>query len=117
MKKTIIAVAVVILASCSAAKFVPTPLVQSDADRLAQKFPGITVADLNAGKQHYETHCATCHGLKNPVKWSEEKWKSIVPEMAAKANKKAKKEVVDKAIQESILRYVIAVSTSKNKSS
>jgi hypothetical protein len=61
--------------------------------------------------------CATCHGLKNPVKWNEIKCKSIVPEMAVKANKKAKKEVADQAIQESILKYMIAVGKGGKKAS
>jgi cytochrome c5 len=117
MKNYVIVTAMIILASCSAAKFVPTSLTQADADRLSARYPGLTVEELNEGKLHYEMHCSTCHGLKNPVKWNEIKWKSIVPDMAAKANKKAKKEVVDQAIQESILKYVIAVSTGGKKAS
>ena len=117
MKKYLVAGALIVLASCSASKFIPPALTQADADRLSSKYPGLTVEQLNEGKLHFETHCGTCHGLKNPVKWSETQWKSIVPEMSAKANKKAKKEVVDAAIQESILRYVVAVSARGKKSS
>jgi cytochrome c5 len=117
MKNYFYAATLIILASCSAAKFVPAPPTQADADRIASKYPGITVEELNLGKQHYEAQCATCHGLKNPVKWNETQWKSIVPKMAEKANKKAKKEVVDNNMQESILKYVIAMSTSGKKSS
>lgn len=110
MKNYFIATAMIVLASCSAAKFVPAPATQADADRIAARYPGVTAEELNLGKQHYEAQCATCHGLKNPVKWNESQWKTIVPKMAEKANKKAKKVVVDAGMQDAILKYVVAMS-------
>ncbi|MBN8702580.1 MAG: hypothetical protein J0M08_05920 [Bacteroidetes bacterium] len=84
---------------------------QVDVDRVSSKYPGYTVAALNEGKNLYEQNCGSCHGLVKPSDYTEEQWIKIVPGMAKKTNKKAGKEVVDANGQESILRYVVTVST------
>lgn len=109
MKKQLLLLATLALASCTATKFIPMDLSQTDADRVAASFPGITTADLNRGKQLYEIECSKCHKLKDPVKWDETKWRKIVPAMAAKAKKKAKKEVITPEMQDLILKYAVAV--------
>lgn len=109
MKKHLLLIAIITMASCTATKFIPMDLTQSDADRVAASFPGITTSDLNRGKQLYETECSKCHKLKDPVKWDETKWRKIVPEMAAKAKKKVKKEVLTPEMQDLILKYAVAV--------
>lgn len=111
MKKPILIVAVLFLVSCGSAKLIaPT---QADAERGMQKYPSLTLDELNAGKMHFEQQCTKCHGIKQPSKFTEAEWTSIVPKMAAKANKKAGSEVVDAAKQESILRYVLTMRTVK----
>ncbi len=107
MKKIIFILSLVILFSCGSTKLL-TP-TQADVDRGSTKFSGLTLASLNEGKAHFETQCTQCHGLKDPKKKTEEEWKSIVPEMAKKANKKAKKEVIDAAMEASILQYVVTM--------
>ena len=108
MKKAFIAICCIVLVSCGSTKLItPGP---SDAERGSKKFPGMTVASLNEGKLNFETQCTKCHGIKNPTSKSEEQWKSIVPKMSAKANKKAGSEVVDAKMQESILQYVVTMS-------
>lgn len=107
MKKIICVFASIILISCGSTKLL-TP-TQADADRGSAKFSGLTLASLNEGKANFETHCTTCHGLKDPKKKTEDQWKSIVPRMAQKANKKAGKEVIDAAMEASILQYVVTM--------
>lgn len=46
--------------------------------------------------------------FKNPAKKTEEQWKSIVPRIAEKANKKEVR--IDKNEQELILKYLITMS-------
>jgi hypothetical protein len=61
IKNYLIVTAMIILASCSAAKFVPPSLTHADADRLSASYPGLTVGELNEGKLRYETYCALRH--------------------------------------------------------
>jgi cytochrome c5 len=104
MKKILYTISILFLASCASTKVMaPT---QADADRGAKNNAAITLASLNEGKAVFETECTKCHALKNPKSKNEEEWKSIVPKMAAKANKKAGSEVVDAHKQELILQYV-----------
>ncbi len=89
-------------------------LSNADAERGAVKFPGLTVAALTQGKTHYETHCQSCHGLYSPASRTEPQWRGIVPNMVIKANKKMGKMgmPIDSAVQESILRYVVTMSSA-----
>jgi hypothetical protein len=99
----------IVLAGCFSAKLL-TP-TQNDVDRVQQKFPNYTLEQLNQGKMLYEQHCNKCHGLKNPSSRSEEKWKSIVPDMSKKVNKK-NSNALNPDAQEKILKYLITMSTA-----
>ncbi len=101
IKKYVIG-SIVFLAACGTAVKTGVP-AQSDADRATAKFPGTTLAELNKGKIAYEANCGNCHGLKNPLKYSEEEWRKEVPPMAKKAK-------VDAATEELILKYVVTMS-------
>lgn len=102
MKKTVFLLLVVLLAACSSAKFA-TPK-QSDAVRGATKFPGYTLADLQHGQMLFKQDCGKCHALPAPKSKTETQWRSIVPKMAKKAK-------VDSATEDSILKYVVTMST------
>lgn len=94
------------LSACSAKLIIPS---QSDVDRVATKYPGYSLNQLNEGKTLYMTYCKGCHGLKNPASKTEEQWNKIVPVMVKKVNRK--KEVLTSEQQESILKYVITMSS------
>lgn len=112
MKNKIAVIAfTVVLSACSAVKLV-TPS-DADAQRGSQKYPGLTLANLNEGKTLFEQNCAKCHGLKDPAKRDEEKWNSVVPRMVKKVNKKAGHEEVDPREQQLILQYLVTMSTVK----
>lgn len=121
MKKGIVITASTILlfvAACKSHKPAATSpsssaLTEADAARMSGKFEGYTLAQAQEGKALYEQNCASCHNLKNPASRSEAQWQSIVPNMTAKANRKAGKTVIDGKSEELILRYLITMSTAK----
>lgn len=108
MKKALILSIVVVLVACKAAK-VSAP-GQSDVDRVKDKYPDYTLADLNEGKKLYEMNCGSCHALKAPNSETEEEWIKIVPAMTQKVNRKGV--VLDEQAEEQILRYVITMSSA-----
>jgi len=110
MKKTIVILATLALASCFSAKLI-TPS-QSDVDRVLSKYPDYSLADLNNGKSLFEKHCGICHGLKDPSSRTEIQWNSIVPKMTKKVNNK-EGNVLDANAEKAILRYLITMSTAK----
>ncbi len=111
MKKTFIIALIVILAGCSSTKRI-TPS-QTDSDKIASKSPEYTLNELDQGKSLFEQHCALCHKLKNPTSYTEAEWNKIVPQMCAKVNKK-EGNVLDAGAQESILKYVVAMSSASS---
>ena len=106
MKKSFLALVSLVLISCAVKLVTPT---QTDVERVQSKYPNYTLEELNQGKAMYEKHCAECHKLKNPTKFSEEKWKKIVPEMVEKANKKHPNNI-DAQTEDLILKYVITMN-------
>jgi hypothetical protein len=96
-----------LILACTAAK--KSSIMQSDADRGASIFPGLTLVDLEKGKAAYEKNCQTCHNLKRPSAYSESQWKNLVPKMSAMANKKAGSSVVTEEDKTKILQYVVTM--------
>jgi cytochrome c5 len=109
MKKYLLLFGLTILVSCATTKFIPPTPSQADADRGAKKIPGLTMEQLTAGKTNFEQQCGKCHGLKNPASRNEAQWRQTVPKMSAKAKNKFKKDVIDAAMQESILAYLVTM--------
>jgi cytochrome c5 len=109
MKKSVFFFSMILLTACTAAKLM-TP-AQSDVDRVATKYPGYTLADLNQGKSLFEQTCSQCHKLKDPLSKKEDQWKEIVPQMINKLDKKQGKQVIDDKQQQLILQYLVTMST------
>lgn len=107
MKKIMLTLTVAFVIVSCAVKLVPP--TQPDVDRVQSKYPGYTLEDLNKGKALFEQNCAECHRLKNPTKFSEEKWQNIVPKMVKKVNKKHPNTLND-ADRELILKYVVTMN-------
>ena len=103
MRKYIVITAL-FFAACGTTLKLAVP-AESDATRAAAKFPGTTLADLNKGKAAYEANCGKCHGLKDPAKYSEEKWRKVNPPMAQKAG-------IEAATEGLILKYVITAGSA-----
>jgi hypothetical protein len=109
MRMVVVLFLIVTFTACSVKLMVPA---QSDADRVSGKYPGYSLAELNADKALYESTCSRCHRLKNPTSRSEEKWDKIVPKMVARLNKRVGKEEIDQKQQASILRYLVTMGPS-----
>jgi len=45
-----------------------------------------TLADLQQGRTLYMNNCGSCHSLYSPDDYAPASWKSIVPNMAGRAN-------------------------------
>lgn len=96
-----------VLVACSPLVLI-TPS-QGDVDRVSSMYPDYTLAELNEGKAAYMTKCSTCHKTKDPQARTAEQWKSIVPNMSKRANKK--EENIDAKTEASILKYLTTMCT------
>ena len=96
-----------VLVACSPLVLI-TPS-QGDVDRVSSMYPDYTLAELNEGKAAYIAKCSTCHNTKNPQSKTAEQWKSIVPNMSKRANKKGQN--IDAITEASILKYLTTMCT------
>ena len=106
MKKLSV-IGLIVLIGCSTSKLASPN--QSDVDRVAEKYPDYSLADLNQGKTLFQQNCGKCHGLKDPKEYNEDQWNKIVPPMVKKVNKNGL--VLDEKAQKQILRYVVTMSS------
>lgn len=112
MKKKLTFCAALLLTACVSAKLAAP--AQSDVERVKDKYPGYTLAQLKEGQMLFENNCNLCHGLRDPKRHTEAEWKEIVPRMSAKVNKKEGHHLSEND-QEMILRYVVTMSMSPNQ--
>jgi len=106
MKKTLVIMLLVGLAACSSYK--PLAPSQSDAERGAQKYPGLSLDDLNKGKAIFEAKCEKCHSLKRPFTVSDKDVENIMPKMAVKAN-------LDHKSADLVLQYLLTMKSAPKK--
>jgi len=106
MKKSFVILMLLGFAACSAYK----PLVpsQNDAERGAQKYPGLTLKDLNKGKAIFEAKCEKCHSLQRPFKATNAEVEKIMPKMAVKAN-------LDHKSADLVLQYLLTMKSMPKK--
>jgi hypothetical protein len=112
MKRIAIFAACLFLSACSSSRSTTgstTAPTEADVQRIQVKFPDATLAKLEAGRLSFEQNCQTCHALKDPDDYSEERIRMIVPAMAEKANKKAGTVVVNSEEEVAIMEYMIAI--------
>ncbi len=96
------------LVACFSAKIATEPVAVApvNLEKATIKYPGYNNQMYEDGKNLYESNCQSCHGLKNPLKFTEEQWKELVPSMSAKANKH-KDAQLSKEDEDLILKYVV----------
>ena len=102
----------VIIAGCATATMLSPS--QSDVNRVQEKFPGYSLADLHRGQSLFENNCKSCHALKAPASKTEEEWNRIVPVMVKKVNRNGT--VLDPQAEEDIRRYVITMGSAPTPS-
>lgn len=105
MKKILGVLTILVFAGCAVHLMEP---VDADAVRGGEKFPGITLDELQHGKFLYERHCEQCHRLKKPASRKEDAWIKIMPKMALKSK-------IDAPTKDLILHYLITMSTAPKK--
>jgi mono/diheme cytochrome c family protein len=88
-------------ASCAAALRHSSP---SDAARLASRWPGTTVEDLERGRRLYVRRCSACHTLVLPAAHPPEKWPRLVDAMAKKARLRPEE-------REDVVRFLVALAS------
>ena len=99
-----------LLVACFSTKVVTESASESllILDKAVVKFPGYTKEMFVSGKNLFESNCQSCHGLKDPLKYTEEQWEILVPSMSAKANRN-KDANLSKEDEELILKYVVSL--------
>lgn len=117
MKNNVLILLVIFLGACAAktpstAGSSKPDTTQADVERAQVYYPGMTVASFSEAKSLYELSCGNCHGLKKPSGQSEEKWRSIMPRMVVKANKKGASLTPENEKQ--LLAYVLTMRTAAN---
>ncbi len=89
--KKLFAICIIVVAICSCHKKMspakpvePMPPVVLDSAAINIRNAG-NMAMVDAGKIVYEAKCGKCHGLKDPEKYTQERWVGLVNWMAPRA--------------------------------
>lgn len=117
MKKTILASAILAMAvmvACKGSKSASsstasTGVITPTNDQLTavkDKYPGVTLEELNEGHKIYTGVCTNCHGAKPIYPIAEEKWPKIINSMSKKAK-------ISDAEKEKLTRYVMSVKATQ----
>jgi cytochrome c len=83
--------------------------LETHLQKLKKDYPEYTEMDYKQGKMLYEQTCNTCHGFKDPSRYSAEELKSIVPNMVRKSNQK-KGTSLTSLDSDLIYKYMLAIS-------
>lgn len=108
MKKSIIIFSIsVFLVSCFGSKKVAETPTVVNLEKAQAKFAGYTLESYTQGEKLYTANCQSCHGLKDPLAFSEDQWSALVPDMSAKSNKK-KGTSITKEEEELMFKYLVS---------
>jgi hypothetical protein len=103
MRKTIVFISLLGMMACGTYKSI-TPS-QTDLDRGKQKYPDLTMSELNLGKTLFEAKCGKCHSLARPFRVSVADVQKIMPKMAKKAG-------LPKESSDLVLEYLITMKSA-----
>lgn len=115
MKKIFIIIGMITLAAaCKSSKSGTTtasaePSIipgETQLKAIQSKYPEVTMETLKEGHGIYTGVCTNCHGAKNIYSRSEEKWPSIIDNMAKKAK-------ITDAQKNAVLKYVLAMKAAQ----
>jgi cytochrome c5 len=87
-------------AACAAALRHPLP---EDSVRVAARWPGTTLEDLERGRRLYVRRCSGCHNLFLPRAFPPERWPAQVDDMAQKARLGASE-------RDDVVRFLVALA-------
>lgn len=89
------------LSCLSACATLPSP-TPGQAARAAERWPGVTLAVLEAGRDRYVAKCSSCHSPRVPGRYPEDTWSGYLDRMGGRAK------LTDED-RDLILKYVLAV--------
>jgi len=75
---------VLALAALGCTKPPPAPTT-ADVSRVEARFPGLTLAELQSGRDLYRARCGSCHVLYHPATHGATDWPRLLGEMAERA--------------------------------
>jgi hypothetical protein len=87
--------------ACAGALRHPSP---QDAVRLAPRWPGTTLEDLERGRRLYVRRCSGCHNLVLPRAHPPEEWPRRVDDMAVKGR-------LGPGERDDVVRFLVAVAS------
>jgi Dihaem cytochrome c. len=92
--------------ACVHAGFVPQPTAV-DVERIQPVDPGLTLAEMQAGRAAYVQRCSSCHAVHGPAEFRGDQW----PELLARMQREKKIKIPDheRALME---RYLVAFSST-----
>ncbi len=96
-----VAVLALLLGAC--ARSTAPIATEADATRAQARWPGMTLEELNAGRDVYVARCSGCHLPPTPNDYAPEAWPSHIAEMRERAH-------LDDGDEEAIRRYVITMA-------
>ncbi len=85
----------------------PTP---ADLTRARTRFPGASLASLEAGRRAFADNCSSCHALPRPESKSPEQWAKVIDEMSGEAKLSAR-------TKELLAQFVLTMSDRSSASS
>jgi len=81
----------------------PTPTT-ADLGRVSSRYPGLTLAELQQGRDVYQSRCGSCHVLYQPSQHGPSEWPHLIGEMAQRAK-------LTEADRNRVERYLVALSS------
>lgn len=85
MKIPFIAILSVLIVLLSCQKKAIPVITARKVEPSAPKMEELSAPDLQKGKQLFANRCGRCHGLPDPVQYTEKRWETIMVLMAPKA--------------------------------
>ena len=99
----------VLVLACAHGGFVPQPSAM-DVERIQPVDPGLTLADMQAGRSAYVVRCSGCHPVHGPGEYRGDQWAPMIARM--QREKKFKIPEHDRELME---RYLVAFSSTAPK--
>ncbi len=96
----------VLVLACAHAGFVPQPTLL-DVERVQPVDPGLSLADMQAGRAAYLQRCSSCHPVHGPGEYRGDQWPELLARM--QREKKIKIPEHDRVL---IARYLVAFSST-----
>jgi hypothetical protein len=95
--------------ACAHGGFVPQPTAM-DVERIQPVDPGLTLAEMQAGRAAYVVRCSGCHPVHGPGEYRGDQWPPMIARM--QKEKKVKIPEHDRVVME---RYLVAFSSTAPK--